>query len=92
VQALKNELRALECRQTELQQSLAAREAPAPLIHPNLAEVYRQRVAALQDPLHAPSSRDEAFDLIRLLIEQVRALASLGQRRPGKTLAADCRS
>jgi hypothetical protein len=61
-------------------------------IHPNLAEVYRQRVAALQDALHAPSSRDEAFDLIRSLIEQIRALASLGQRRPGKTLAAGSRS
>jgi site-specific DNA recombinase len=81
VQALKNELRALECRQTELQQSLAAREAPAPLIHPNLAEVYRQRVAALQDALHAPSSRDEAFDLIRSLIEQIRLVPDSGALR-----------
>ena len=41
VKALKNELKVLECRQTELQESLATRAAPAPLIHPNLAEVYR---------------------------------------------------
>src|SRR5206468_2705323 len=65
VQALKSELKSLERRQGELQQSLAGRAAPAPLIHPNLAEIYRQRVVALQDALHEPSSRDEAFDAIR---------------------------
>jgi len=81
VKALKNELKALECRQSELQQSLATSQAPAPMIHPNLAEVYRQRVAGLQDALHAPSSRDEAFDAIRSLIDEIRLVPDAGVLR-----------
>jgi len=81
VRALKNELNALECRQVELQQSLATMSAPAPMIHPNLAEVYRQRVASLQDALHAPSSRDEAFDAIRSLIDEIRLVPDAGALR-----------
>jgi len=38
LRALKQELVSLEAQQLALQQELAARDAPAPLIHPNLAE------------------------------------------------------
>ena len=74
---------AMESRsgQGELQQALAVTAAPAPLIHPNLAEVYRQRVVALQDALHDPSSRDEAFDLIRSLIDEIRLVPDNGELR-----------
>jgi hypothetical protein len=41
--ALKWELVDLEARQLTLQQELAATDALAPLIHPNLGEVYRSR-------------------------------------------------
>ncbi len=51
---LKQELVTLEARQLTLQQELGAADAPAPLIHPNLAEVYRQRVAQLHEVLRAP--------------------------------------
>jgi site-specific DNA recombinase len=47
--APKQKLVDLEARQLSLQQELAATDAPAPLIHPNLAEVYRQRVERLHD-------------------------------------------
>jgi site-specific DNA recombinase len=73
VKALKAELRTLEKRQSELEKALAVTTAPAPLIHPNLAEVYRQKVAALHEALADPTSRDEAFDTIRSLIEEIRA-------------------
>jgi len=86
VQGLKSELKALERRQGELQQSLAARVAPAPLIHPNLAEIYRQRVVALQDALHAPSSRDEAFDAIRSLIDEIRLVVRSSAHPPNKSM------
>ena len=71
VRALKQELVDIEARQLTLQRELAATDAPAPLIHPNLAEVYRQRVARLHDALQDQSTRDEAFTLIRSLIDEI---------------------
>jgi hypothetical protein len=79
VKALKTELRALEARQEELEKALAVTTAPAPLIHPNLAEVYRQKVAALHEALDDPRSRDEAFDTIRSLIEEIRFVRESGR-------------
>jgi hypothetical protein len=81
VKALKTELKSLEGRQGELERALAVATAPAPLIHPNLAEVYRRRVAALHEALHEPASRDEAFDVIRTLIDGVRLVPSDGELR-----------
>jgi site-specific DNA recombinase len=69
VKAMKAELRTLESRQSVLERELVDTTAPAPLIHPNLAEVYRQKVAALNEALDDPASRDEAFDTIRSLID-----------------------
>jgi site-specific DNA recombinase len=72
VKVLKEELKLLEVRQAELERALAVATAPAPLIHPNLAEVYRQKVAAMHEALPDPGSRDEAFDVIRSLIDEIR--------------------
>jgi hypothetical protein len=81
VKALKAELRTLEARQAELERELTAAPAPQPLLHPNLAEVYRQRVAALHEALHDPASRDEAFDTIRSLIDAIRLVPENGALR-----------
>ncbi len=78
VQAMKAELRALEAKQIELEKTLASAQAPAPLIHPALAEVYRQHVAALQEALRDPDSRDEAFEIIRSLIDEIRLVPEGG--------------
>src|SRR5215471_5113330 len=72
VKVLKAELKLLEARQAELERALAVATAPVPLIHPNLAEVYRQKVAAMHAALQDAGSRDEAFDVIRSLIDQIR--------------------
>jgi site-specific DNA recombinase len=81
LRALKQELVALEARQLELQQALAATTAPAPLLHPNLAEVYRHRVEQLHEALQDPTTRDEAFELIRSLIDEIRLVPEDGQLR-----------
>jgi site-specific DNA recombinase len=81
VKALKTELKSLEGRQGELERALAVATAPAPLIHPNLAEIYRQRVAALHEALHDAGSRDEAFDVIRSLIDEIRLVPADGELR-----------
>jgi site-specific DNA recombinase len=79
---LKDELLALEARQDQLQAELAAApEAQQPLLHPNLAEVYRQKVAALQAALAAEASRDEACELIRSLIDKVVLVPEGGELR-----------
>jgi site-specific DNA recombinase len=81
VRALKEELVSLESRQLTLQRELSARDAPAPLIHPNLAEVYRQRVERLHDALQEPATRDEAFELVRSLIDEIRLVPEHGMLR-----------
>ena len=77
-QALIAELRVLEAKQVELEDALASAHAPAPLIHPALAEVYRQHVASLHEALHDPDSRHEAFEIIRSLIEEIRLVPEGG--------------
>ena len=81
VRVLKQELVTLEARQLTLQQQIAAIEAPAPLIHPNLAEIYRQRVERLHEALRDPATRNEAFELIRSLIEEIRLIPEDGRLR-----------
>ena len=41
------------------------------LLHPNLAEVYRQKVAALHEAPGRQASRDQWFELTRSLMEKV---------------------
>jgi site-specific DNA recombinase len=63
---------ALEQRQDQLKIELAAApEAEPTRLHPNLAEIYRSKVAALHEALADEASRDEAFELIRSLIDKV---------------------
>lgn len=50
--------------------SSAAAE-PKPLLHPSQAELDRHKVAALHLALDHPSTRDDAFALIRSLIEAI---------------------
>ncbi len=45
--AVTGRLRELEQRRLTLEAELATSEAPAPRLHPNLAEIYRQKVAGL---------------------------------------------
>ena len=52
---------------------LAAAPAPAPRLHPNLAELYRRKVADLQTALADPATRTEALEILRGLIERVVA-------------------
>jgi site-specific DNA recombinase len=81
VRALKQELVALETRQTRLQQEVAATAVAQPLIHPNLADVYRQRVERLHEALRDPTTRDEALEVIRSLIDEIRLVPDDGELR-----------
>ncbi len=69
--SLKDELMSLEARQAELKSTLADTKAPEPLIHPNLAEIYRRKVADLHAALDDERTRDEAFELVRSLVDEI---------------------
>jgi hypothetical protein len=49
----------------------AAPEGQQPLLHPNLAEIYRQKVAALAEALADETMQDEGFELIRSLLDEI---------------------
>jgi site-specific DNA recombinase len=68
--SIKKELLALEARQAELQQKLEAPEMPE-LLHPRMADVYREKVAKLCQALEHEDSRLGATNAIRELIEAI---------------------
>ena len=70
---MKSELEALEARKVELVTAInQAPAAPAPRLHPRLADVYRQKVARLEEELNRDEVRTEATGAIRSLIETIR--------------------
>ena len=71
--AVNDRLIALEARRIALEAEIATTQAPAPRLHPNLAELYRQRVAELAAALRAEDA-DHARSVIRGLVEEIRLL------------------
>jgi uncharacterized protein involved in exopolysaccharide biosynthesis len=69
--ALKQRLEQMERRKAELERELAGMQAPAPRLHPNLAEVYRQRVTELSAAVSGDDGA-EAREVIRGLVEEIR--------------------
>ena len=49
--SMKAEMDGLEERKAELTELLANAEEPPPLLHPNMAEIYRSRLASLHEAL-----------------------------------------
>ena len=68
--SIKKELLALETRQAELHRKLEAPEMPE-LLHPRMADVYREKVSGLCDALEREDSRLGATTAIRGLIEAI---------------------
>ncbi len=62
-------LEALEAEKAELETRLVA-PTPSPVrLHPNLAELYREKVATLGEALKDPGICIEAIELLRSLIQ-----------------------
>jgi site-specific DNA recombinase len=68
---LKEKLESLEARKAEIERELAAAPAVAPRLHPNLAEVYRKKVANLAAALADRTTHSEALEILRGLVERV---------------------
>jgi site-specific DNA recombinase len=68
--SIKDELLSLEARKAELQSRLEAPELPE-LLHPRMADVYREKVGSLCSALENEESRTEAVEAIRALVEAI---------------------
>jgi hypothetical protein len=67
------ELRALEHRQDQLREEIVAAGTPEllPALHPNLAQVYRQKVERLEEALRDPFVSAAAVEALRSLIDAI---------------------
>lgn len=68
---LQEKLAELERRKAGLRTEMDAPPPSSVRFHPKLADVYRQKVEDLTKALSEPSIRDEAFAIIRDLIQEV---------------------
>jgi site-specific DNA recombinase len=68
--SIKDELLSLEARKAELQSRLNASEMPE-LLHPRMADVYREKVGSLCSALQTEQGRTSAVEAIRALIDTI---------------------
>ncbi|MDP0930222.1 recombinase family protein [Paracoccus onubensis] len=77
--SMKEKMTALEARKFELAEKLANADEPPPLLHPNMATLYAQRIAELSANLQQEGSRAQAAEILRSLIEQVTLVPENGE-------------
>ena len=68
---LKDKIGALEDRKIELSAFVEQPAQPVPLLHPNLAVVYRERIAKLCESLNNDEGMPQAAEVLRTLIDQI---------------------
>ena len=67
--SIKDELEALEARKAALK--VASGETPLPALHPQMAEVFRQKTTALAAGLEHDEQRDAARQALRGFVEKI---------------------
>lgn len=61
----------LEARQDQLQVDLASTPPPAPVLHPNLSELYKRKVERLHETLNDPNYRTESAEVLRSIVHRI---------------------
>lgn len=80
--ALNAKIKELEEHKRNAETELASSsEQSAPLLNPNMAELYRRKVATLTVLLEDPKAKDEVFETIRSMIDEVRLTPDKDQLR-----------
>ena len=74
----KTEIKALDARRKELQAQLDTADEAPPLLHPEMAELYRQKVTTLAHALEAAETRTEAREALRGLIDAITLTPEAG--------------
>ncbi|MBS1104356.1 MULTISPECIES: recombinase family protein [unclassified Gluconobacter] len=77
--ALKTRMEELEARKAEIETQLADAPAPPPLLHPNMAELYRQKIASLHNSLQNKADATQTMEAIRSLITRIRLIPENGE-------------
>jgi DNA invertase Pin-like site-specific DNA recombinase len=77
----KAEVKTLDARRRELQASLETADEPPPLLHLEMAELYRQKVTMLSQALEQQDTRTEATEALRGLIDAITLTPDLGALR-----------
>jgi site-specific DNA recombinase len=72
-------LKELEADKDRLTNALSTSSEDKPLLHPNLAAVYRARIETLEGALRDPEHGREAFEIVRGLVEEVRIIPADGE-------------
>jgi len=83
---LSDRLRELEAKHDKITERMARSPVDLPDIHPNVADIYRRKVARLADALNHPEDRHEAADALRGLIERIVLKPGPKPRQPDVTL------
>ena len=68
---VKDDLIAVAARREELECQLAQVGQPKPLLHPNMAALYRSKVNQLAEALEHPDTRTEAAEALRVLVQAI---------------------
>jgi hypothetical protein len=68
-------------RREELKAKVTAADAPPPLLHPGMADLYRQKVTALAQALEQPENRTEATEALRGLVDAITLTPEQGALR-----------
>jgi len=68
---LKDRMADLQNRKDALLKQLEVADEPPPLLHPGMAELYRQKVTDLAQALEHPDTRTEAAQAIRGMIDAI---------------------
>ena len=68
---LKSKIESMEGEVTTLKSELDAAPPLAPILHPNLAELYRRKIEHLREALNTPDSRTEAAEILREIIVRI---------------------
>ena len=71
-ESMKAEMDGLEARKKSLIAAIAEAPQPRPRLHPKLADIYRSKVADLHAALNDESIREEAVEILRSLIGEIR--------------------
>ena len=61
----------LDVRKADLTELLANAQETPPLLHPNMPEIYRQRISALYESRQSEDGKAEAAEVFRRLVDQV---------------------
>ncbi|SHK44480.1 Site-specific DNA recombinase [Shimia gijangensis] len=73
--SMKDKVTELEAQKARLENDLRSSERDTPvLLHPGLADVYKEHVANLTEALNDPSAKAEATSIIRGLLSEIRLI------------------